>query len=226
MAGWKIDNNSIRYGELGRITKVEGANGEIIDIHGMWLCSSGTNTSTSYTPDSTSKTYTDLNGNIYKGPPSALKKDDRVIGIAPPNTNGWVITAGQNFGVTKDGNLYASNAILEGVITATKGKIGGWAINDNMLNSMVQTANNVPILSFNGGTGEIVSFTKNADKWTDEEIITESLPGFKLDSVGKLTVIEGEIYKLDISKEIKVQGNANIAGSLVISTNTLSDKMV
>lgn len=133
MAGWKIDNNSIRYGELGRITKVEGANGEIIDIHGMWLCSSGTNTSTSYTPDSTSKTYTDLNGNTYKGPPSALKKDDRVIGIAPPNTNGWVITAGQNFGVTKDGNLYASNAILEGVITATKGEIGGWKINNQNL---------------------------------------------------------------------------------------------
>lgn len=226
MAGWKIDNNSIRYGELGRITKVEDENGEIIDIHGMWLCSSGTNTSTSYTPDSTSKTYTDLNGNTYKGPPSALKETDRVIGIAPPNTNGWVIAAGQNFGVTKDGNLYASNAILEGVITATKGAIGGWTINDNMLNSVIQTANNVPILSFNGGTGEIISFTKNADKWTDEEIITESIPGFKLDSVGKLTVIEGEIYKLDISKEIKVQGNANVAGSLVISTNTLSDKMV
>lgn len=161
MAGWKIDNNSIRYGELGRITKVEGANGEIIDIHGMWLCSSGTNTSTSYTPDNTSKTYTDLNGNTYKGPPSALKETDRVIGIAPPNTNGWVITAGQNFGVTKDGNLYASNAILEGVITATKGEIGGWIVDGNILKSKAQTTGlngeNIPFLLLDGGSGNIIS---------------------------------------------------------------------
>lgn len=43
----------------------------------------------------------------------------------------WVITAGDSFGVTKDGGLYASDATIEGKITATSGSIGGCDIDAN-----------------------------------------------------------------------------------------------
>lgn len=48
--------------------------------------------------------------------------------IAGHTGNGWVFKAGSNFGVTKTGNLYASNAELSGKITATSGAIGEWNI--------------------------------------------------------------------------------------------------
>lgn len=43
------------------------------------------------------------------------------------NINGWTITSGSKFGVTKNGDVYASN------INATGGKIGGWTINSDSL---------------------------------------------------------------------------------------------
>lgn len=46
--------------------------------------------------------------------------------------NGWCFTASDTFGVTKTGELYASNATIAGNITATSGKIGKYTI-DNYL---------------------------------------------------------------------------------------------
>jgi hypothetical protein len=50
----------------------------------------------------------------------------------------WRIIAGNAFGVTRDGHVYASAATISGTITATGGKIGGWTIDGNDL-----TCNNV-----------------------------------------------------------------------------------
>ena len=47
--------------------------------------------------------------------------------------NGWCFTASNTFGVTKTGALYASNATIEGNITATSGKIGGCNISNGLL---------------------------------------------------------------------------------------------
>lgn len=41
------------------------------------------------------------------------------------NINGWVLTAGSKFGVTKNGNLYASNANISGTITSNNATITG-----------------------------------------------------------------------------------------------------
>ena len=47
--------------------------------------------------------------------------------------NGWCFTAGSKFGVTTNGDLYASNANISGKIIATSGKIGKYTITDNWL---------------------------------------------------------------------------------------------
>lgn len=53
--------------------------------------------------------------------------------------NGWCFTASNTFGVTKTGALYASNATIEGNITATSGKIGGFNIDSTFLQSSDET---------------------------------------------------------------------------------------
>ena len=57
--------------------------------------------------------------------------------------SGWVLKAGSNFGVTKDGTLYATGANISGTITATGGKIGGWNVDGN---KMWNDAGNVTFL--------------------------------------------------------------------------------
>lgn len=47
--------------------------------------------------------------------------------------NGWCFTAGSKFGVTTNGDLYASNANISGMINAIKGTIGGFNITDSSL---------------------------------------------------------------------------------------------
>lgn len=42
--------------------------------------------------------------------------------------SGWCFTAGSKFGVTTNGDLYASNANISGTITSEKGSIGGFTI--------------------------------------------------------------------------------------------------
>ena len=47
--------------------------------------------------------------------------------------NGWCFTAGSKFGVTTNGDMYASNANISGTIHASKGTIGGFNITDSSL---------------------------------------------------------------------------------------------
>ena len=47
--------------------------------------------------------------------------------------NGWTITSGTHFGVTKTGALYADSANITGTITANAGEIGGCSITNGIL---------------------------------------------------------------------------------------------
>ena len=69
----------------------------------------------------------------------------------------WCFTAGSKFGVTTSGDMYASNAIISGKITATSGTIGGCVIKDKVL--QVASAN---IISVNADT--ITTGTLNVDR--------------------------------------------------------------
>ena len=50
-----------------------------------------------------------------------------------PVQSGWVLKAGDSFGVTKEGTLYADDVHLTGTINATEGKFGDWEIRDGAL---------------------------------------------------------------------------------------------
>ena len=69
----------------------------------------------------------------------------------------WCFTAGSKFGVTTSGDMYASNAIISGKVTATSGTIGGCAIKNKVL--QVASAN---ITSVNADT--ITTGTLNVDR--------------------------------------------------------------
>lgn len=99
IAGWKVDNNSIRYGDLG-------------GTGSMWLCRTGTKNSP----------------NNYSQP-----------GIAGTDATktGWCITVGNNFGVDKEGALFATGANITGTINASAGTIGGWTISNDKLTTEV-----------------------------------------------------------------------------------------
>lgn len=92
IAGWDIDNNSIRYGDLGKPDS-------------MWLCRTGTNTEASI-------------GN------------SEMIG-------GWTLAIDSKFGVTKEGILYAVDAVLAGQLTSENGNIGGFTIDEQGLSAQV-----------------------------------------------------------------------------------------
>lgn len=49
------------------------------------------------------------------------------------NVSNLMIKAGSNFGVTKDGTVYAGAAFITGTVNAEKGKIGGWTIDSEGL---------------------------------------------------------------------------------------------
>lgn len=49
------------------------------------------------------------------------------------NVSNLMIKAGSNFGVTKDGTVYAGAAFITGTVNAEKGKIGGWTIDSQGL---------------------------------------------------------------------------------------------
>ena len=49
------------------------------------------------------------------------------------NVSNLMIKAGSNFGVTKDGTVYAGAAFITGIVNAEKGKIGGWTIDSEGL---------------------------------------------------------------------------------------------
>jgi len=50
------------------------------------------------------------------------------VPVAGDNRGDWRFRSGTNFGVTKQGNLYANNGTFKGAITAASGSIGGWTI--------------------------------------------------------------------------------------------------
>lgn len=77
--------------------------------------------------------------------------------------NGWCFTASDTFGVTKTGELYASNATIKGNITATSGKIGGCNISNGKL--VVPSANISGKL--NASQIQIGDFTNYSDLTVD-----------------------------------------------------------
>jgi hypothetical protein len=189
MAGWLVDNNSIRTGSLSS---------------GMWLCSSGT---TSYAAIGGSKNINgwsiavggsfgvtsggalyassaNITGTItatggYIGDwsigTSGISKsitsgsDTYVISINAPSTKGSdaiVITENDEytFYLEGDGTLFANKASIEGTITATGGYIGDWSIGTSGISKSITSGSDTYSININAPSSsgsDVISITKN-----------------------------------------------------------------
>lgn len=90
--------------------------------------------------------YTEQNG-IYAG----IQHNGTIVGNNV-NITGGSLKIGNNFEVNNNGNLTASNADINGKITADIGRIGGWTINANTLKS-----SNVTLSSSSGNATKAIN---------------------------------------------------------------------
>ena len=61
--------------------------------------------------------------------PTGVQENNYSIGGSSTRRNDWVMTAGNAFGVTRDGTVYANQAVISGVLTAgANSSIGPWNV--------------------------------------------------------------------------------------------------
>lgn len=123
-----VDNKGLLYAQnaniTGKITATSG--GEI----GGWVI----NKEQSYLRNGSGNIGTQNTIYLFGKPFSSSVQIGNSTG-----TNNWVITAGNTFGITNAGKLYATGADISGVITATGGDIGGLKINQSTPLSLIKT---------------------------------------------------------------------------------------
>lgn len=129
---------------------------------GGWSIGTDTNKSLYYS-NSTPGASTN---NLVLSPSSA--KNTNAIGGSAANLT-WFISAGQAFGVTTAGKLYATGVNISGEIIADSGKIGGLILEESSIHSNEKTLNNnVAGIYIDGlgqfNTGDGVNYIKS---WKD-----------------------------------------------------------
>lgn len=128
----------------------------------------------------------------------------RAIGGVSTAISGWTITSGNNFGVTKNGNLYAKNARIDGTIIASEGSIGGWTINEY---GIVSTKSNytVALYNFSGTEDDLrVMFCGKKDSNNNWEYT------FKL-------LRNGNLYATDVNLKGTINATGGKIGGFEIS---------
>ena len=137
------------------------------------------------TPSSTWGT----DGSLLLCPPGTSSDYPKSIG-GSTSISGWTITSGSNFGVTKNGNLYAENAKIKGTIIATSGRIGGWYLgptdfytNNNVI--YTQSTNYEVGLKGSSGENDAAFYVK---KRTNGDVV------FAVQNNGCLTAMNAVIY--------------------------------
>lgn len=114
--------------------------------------------------------------------------------------NGWCFTAGSKFGVTTNGDLYASNANISGIVTSENGKIGGFTISQYNIKGT-----NVGL---GCASGHDYAF------WAGNS--TGSSAPFRVDHDGTLTATNASITGTITSDNITATGG-NIGGWVITS---------
>lgn len=161
---------SVRLGYLGDISMT--LNGSSISCNGYGLYAdnvylNGTIVSNSGTIGGFKIGTNDLSNGTWGTDKSVLMStgttENKAVGGSSA-ISGWCFTAGSKFGVTTNGDLYASKATITGDVTATSGTIGGCSITNGVLK--VASAN---ITSINADN--ITSGTLSADRLTSDNIV-------------------------------------------------------
>ena len=134
--------------------------------------------------------------------------------------NGWVITAGSKFGVTKDGIMYANNAKISGEITANSGTIGNFTINGTykyMITTGYSTFGGDGCLYFNP-TGSISSKQIGGSNKRDGWVITAGSK-FGVDKNGYVFCDGAQMNKASFTGIAAFSGAAAFVGNVTLSGN-------
>ena len=172
---------SVRLGYLGDISMT--LNGSSISCNGYGLYAdnvylNGTIVSNSGTIGGFKIGTNDLSNGTWGTDKSVLMctgtNTSKAVGGSSA-ISGWCFTAGSKFGVTTNGDLYASKATITGDITATSGTIGGCSITKGVLK--VASGNITSVNADNITSGTLSADRIGANSVTVSKITTENLVG-------------------------------------------------
>nr|DAP44071.1 MAG TPA: tail protein [Caudoviricetes sp.] len=158
--------------------------------------------------------FTIAENQLYSGTPGSAGSvlisagnNDKELDIAgsSPKKN-WAFTAGKNFGVDINGNLYAKSAFLEGILNAK----GGYIANFKIENDRIGTFTNDKTYNYNS-TGDGIYLGEQGLKLGD---------GFKVGTDGNLTLTKGSILIKDDTNKTSFEVNAN--GSVTANSVTIT----
>ena len=232
-SGWTIGNTSI-YNEMTSLGDTSH-NGVYIGTDGVALgkgvfkvTNAGALTATNATISGTitigsNSTYsgTDLSGlgkpvggwtisneALYHGTadsPTHYLGKAKKLSVLGSDKNNIVFKAGNDFGVDKDGKLYAQNAEIKGTITATAGEIGGISIVDGSISTGIWNAISAKV-------GTLIADTVTADYIKGKYAV-----------LGSLSVSDGSVYSA--SAFTSATGfNAGSTGYVEAGTYKVGDK--
>ena len=160
-----------------------------------------------WTIESNAETY---NGAIYNGTfgssggvfiTPGYTTTTNIGGSTGTSNKVWTITAGQNFGLTTAGVLYAKEAHIAGEITATSGTIGGWTAN-----SSYGLYTNSKTSSTSTNTGILIQ--KDGGIYAGAYNSTNGACPFQVTSAGALTATSGKIGGWNLSATALYYSNA------------------
>lgn len=158
--------------------------------------------------------FTIAENQLYSGTPGSAGSvlvsagnNDKELDIAGSDQKkNWAFTAGKNFGVDINGNLYAKGAFLEGILNAKGGYIANFKIEDDRIG----TFTNKETYNYNS-TGDGIYLGEQGLKLGD---------GFKVSTKGNLTLTKGSILIKDGTNEtsFKVDENGSVTANSVTIT--------
>lgn len=167
--------------------------------------------------------FTIAENQLYSGTPGSAGSvlvssgnNDQELDIAGsgPKKN-WAFTAGKNFGVDINGNLYAKSAFLEGILNAKSGYIANFKIENDRIGTFTKTTN---------PDGSTIEKTYNYNSTGDGIYLGEQGlklgDGFKVSTDGNLTLTKGSILiKDDTNKtSFKVDTDGSVTANSITIT--------
>ena len=153
------------------------------------------------------KLYSGTSGSAGSVLVSAGNNDQELdIAGSGPKKN-WAFTAGKNFGVDTNGNLYAKSVFLEGVLNAKGGYIANFKIENDRIGTLTKEKETYNYDS----TGDGIYLGEQGLKLGD---------GFKVSTNGNLTLTKGSILiKDDTNKtSFKVDTDGSVTANSVTIT--------
>ena len=154
----------------------------------------------------------------------SIKSGSTITGakISAGSIEGSSITVGDNFEVTTDGVLTASGATIEGTLTATEGKIGGWTISGKNLTcgsitldgttGTISGSGSGKSFSVGGGTGYLEATGANLTNLTVTDTLT-------ITGTAKIDCDGGADFAGDVTStgDASFDGDASFGGTLKVT---------